>query len=150
MENIQVTFGKNLRREIDRKHLKYGDAADLFEISLSFLNQVMKGTNAPSLEVFHRIVEKLHVSPEALMYGDSKPVQPKPLDPADLVSAAQIAAALTELNKKFETMKPANESIARIAARLTALDDSQLNHVNGFIDDLLARTPLQASHSKVR
>ncbi len=115
------------------------------EISLSFLNQIMKGTNAPSLEVFHRIVEKLKITPESLMFGDSRPVQPKPLDPADFTSAAMIAAALTDMNNKIGKMAlNLSPSAAAVASKLAALNESQLNLVSGFIDDIVE---LEASDS---
>lgn len=71
MENIK-NFGPNLRRIIDEsKYKTYQKAADAFEISLSYLQQLMRSEREPSLELLLLIGEKLHVSSSRLL-GDIK------------------------------------------------------------------------------
>lgn len=65
-------FGENLRTVIKSRGLTYSSAAAQIEISLSFLNQLMRGESRPSLEMIYQISEKLDVSAGALLESPSR------------------------------------------------------------------------------
>jgi transcriptional regulator with XRE-family HTH domain len=61
-------FGSNLRKFIRRsKYLTYQNAADAFDISISFLNQLMRGERDPSMEMLAKISKVLNVSISQLL-----------------------------------------------------------------------------------
>lgn len=62
METASYSFGTNLRQLIDARGLTYGVAAEKIGISLSFLNQLMRGESHPSLPMIYQIGEKLGLS----------------------------------------------------------------------------------------
>lgn len=67
---ITKNFGPNLRKEIDKKGYKtYKKAAEAFEISLSYLNQLMRNEREPSMELLGIICDELGISANELL-GD--------------------------------------------------------------------------------
>lgn len=70
MDNIK-NFGPNLRSLINKRGYKtYKLAADAFDISLSYLNQLMRNEREPSMELLGVIAEELGVSPGELLGRD--------------------------------------------------------------------------------
>lgn len=60
-------FGKQLRHYIKMAEYKtYQNAADDFEISLSYLNQLMRSEREPSLEVLRTIYNKIKIRMDAI------------------------------------------------------------------------------------
>ncbi len=96
MESTNKTFGKNLRRLIDKKGLKYQRAADDIGISLSFLNNLMRGLGGPSLDMIYQISKGLRVSPEDL-FSESNG-RSKPDHSALLLELYALLPKLTEVN----------------------------------------------------
>lgn len=66
-------FGNNLRRLIKARGYKtFQKAADAFDITLSYLNQLMRSERHPSIEVLNRISAELGVSANDLLGGESE------------------------------------------------------------------------------
>jgi transcriptional regulator with XRE-family HTH domain len=74
MENIEV-FSSNLRRFIKAKGFKtFQEAADSFDISLSYLNQLMNGEREPAVGTLQLISQRLGISTSELL-GETMPVE---------------------------------------------------------------------------
>lgn len=93
MENTKNIFSINLRRIIDDKGLKYDDAAELLEISVAFLSNLMRGKKTPSLGMIYHIADKLNVKVSQLFEDPTDLKKSK----SDLI--VEILSALPSLNE---------------------------------------------------
>jgi transcriptional regulator with XRE-family HTH domain len=73
LENTKNIFSINLRRIIDDKGLKYAAAAEVLEISVAFLSNLMRGQKTPSLEMIYKIADKLNVKVTQLFEDPDDP-----------------------------------------------------------------------------
>lgn len=99
MSENTTLFGMNLRRAIIKKGLKFTKAAADLEISLSFLNQLMKGERDPSSETLSNICATLGVS-RAELYEEeppSKSVADISLEELSEVVAREVRTEVKEL-----------------------------------------------------
>lgn len=62
MENTKNLFGDNLRRLVDANESSYEAAAEALEISISFLQQLMRGERDPSLKTVRIIRNRYKVT----------------------------------------------------------------------------------------
>lgn len=124
MENFEH-FGSNLRRLIDSKNYKtYQKAADDFEISLSYLNQLMRGERSPSLDVLKTIATKLGVSGAYLLAApNTNPSESDKTSRAQLI--LEIQALLMRLDEdELEVVKMTAAGLPQISQNETSSRDN--------------------------
>ncbi len=135
-------FGPNLRTAIHNKGYKtYKKAAEAFEISLSYLNQLMRNEREPSLELLQLMASELGVS-SSLLLGESGEGPIKPI--GKTVGEMTVDELRSALEKKSE---PSTEELfmrelvrllgAETLNKLLALarDDRDRDYVRHQIDD---------------
>lgn len=59
MQDAKKRFGDKLRKRLREKGLKIAQAAELFDVSVSYLNQLLAGTSGPSIETIYNIEDKV-------------------------------------------------------------------------------------------
>lgn len=72
MKNTRDLFRENLRAIITTRGLKLDKAAELCEISLSLLNQILSGKTAYSPETIDQICKGLNCTQAELFFAESK------------------------------------------------------------------------------
>lgn len=68
-DSVKIAFGRRLKAVRVKEGMKQEHFAELAGISVSFLNQLERGTAGPSLATMKRIQEVLHVSLDYLVTG---------------------------------------------------------------------------------
>lgn len=125
MENIE-SFGQNLRRLIKGKGFKtFEQAANAFEISLAYLNQLMRGERTPSVDMLGRISKVLGVGIDELLTGD-----------------ADKEINVQEIPQPGPTRE---ELLGRILLGLAALDDDELGFILSNIQSIPRTRGLDSS-----
>jgi transcriptional regulator with XRE-family HTH domain len=120
MTDTTNLFGKNLRSQIKAKGLTFGRAAELFDISLSFLNQLMIGERNPSVETINSICAVLEVSRASLFEEEPIPSGETMLEFSGLKKRVE---DLEELIGASKGPKPVLDNDAQIAMLEAEIND---------------------------
>lgn len=91
MNDILLTFGRNLKKALKNRGLKSKDAAQKLGISTTYMSQLVRGEKTPSFEMIVNISEKLRVSP-CQLFDDQKPPELERL----IYIASQLPANMIE------------------------------------------------------
>ncbi|HEY8272078.1 MAG TPA: hypothetical protein VIG33_14400 [Pseudobdellovibrionaceae bacterium] len=94
MENTNNLFGINLRKLVDANENSYEEAAETLEISLSFLQQLMRGERVPSLKTINNVRHKYKVTFNDLL---ESPLSSEKSIPAKRTVAEMTTEELKEL-----------------------------------------------------
>ena len=114
MKNTRDLFRENLREIITRRGLKLDKAAELCEISLSGLNQILSGKSAWSPETIDKICVGLSCRPSDLFLSEALETTK-----SDLILDVQ--GALPALNEAQL------DSLLKYARTLSAMDQARVD-----------------------
>lgn len=63
------SLGVNIRKCREAKGMKQEKLAELVDLSITYMSNIERGNNLPSMEVFIRIADALEVSADSLLFG---------------------------------------------------------------------------------
>lgn len=117
LDTTKNSFGINLRREIKRRGLTYGAAADRLETSLSHLNKLMNGESGPSLDMILNIMTRLEIPANRLL--NYKSIQSDE-EESDLIDPEK---PWTNEPKFIDELREADEKFRQVDKQLRSLAD---------------------------
>lgn len=111
MSKTPSLFGSNLRHVVKKSGMTFTEAASKFEISRSFLNQLMAGEREPSTETINVICSVLELSRSDLFERD---LETQPAQRSEVLHAPFLEKTLAKLNAVAEEIRALDELVSNL------------------------------------
>lgn len=98
-DNTQNSFGDNLRGLIISAGLKYSEAAEELDISVSYLQQLMRGERNPSFETIKGVCARFQVTEADLFSSDLSRTRLNPQRPMNQTTFEEFKKILPLMGK---------------------------------------------------